>query len=97
MNYNTSNSVDMIHTDRSSNEEGYFTILHYANHTWDVNWHGLTTWYSDDLKEIVYAFVPDPGSVVVFDSRLQHSSTAPSTIAGHPRFTIATKVHHRLA
>ena len=95
INYNTYNSVDMLHTDRSSNDEGYFTILHYANHTWDVNWHGLTTWYTDDCSEIIYAAVPKPGNIIVFDSRIQHSSTAPSPLAEHPRYTIATKLHHQ--
>lgn len=91
INYGASNSVDIIHTDVTDDEVDTFTMLHYANHSWNSNWHGETLFYSDNCDEVIYTQMIKPGTVIVFDSRIQHSA-APCTIAAeHPRFTIATK------
>lgn len=92
INYGTSNTVDFIHSDVTTDEKNAYTILHYANHTWDINWHGYTMFYDDHCQEIVHGEAPDPGKIVVFDSSIPHSSLAPSTIAEYPRFTIASKI-----
>ena len=95
INFGTSNTVDFLHADTIENNKKSYTILHYVNHTWDINWHGYTLFYDDHCEEIVHGEVPEPGKVVVFDSSIQHSSLAPSTIAEYPRFTIATKLFLR--
>ena len=92
INYNTSNSVDQIHSDVDGDSTNAYTILHYANHTWDINWHGETLFYNDDCSEVIYSQIIKPGTVIVFDSRIQHSAIPCSIAAEHPRFTIATKL-----
>jgi hypothetical protein len=91
INYSSSNSVDNLHAD-VFDEKNSYTILHYANHTWDVNWHGETMFYSDTCTEVIYSQIIKPGTVVVFDSRIQHSAVPCSCAADNPRFTIATKL-----
>ena len=95
INYGTSNTVDFIHSDVTLNQKNAFTILHYVNHKWDINWHGYTLWYDDLCEDVIHGEAPEPGKIVVFDSSIQHSSLAPSTVAEHPRFTIATKLFLR--
>tara|TARA_B110000503_G_C7167937_1_gene422798 strand:- start:3091 stop:3660 length:570 start_codon:yes stop_codon:yes gene_type:complete len=92
INYGGPNTADVIHADTSSNETNAWTIIHYANHTWDVNWHGSTQFYTDNCTDIIYSAMIKPGSLVVFDPRIQHSSTAPSILAEYARYTIVTKI-----
>lgn len=95
INYSTSNTVDFLHADVSENDNNAYTILHYCNHTWNVNWHGETMFYSDDCQEVIYSQIIKPGTVLLFDSRIQHSAVACTVTAEHPRFTIATKLFLR--
>lgn len=95
INYGTSNTVDFIHADVIENKKSAYTLLHYVNHTWDINWHGYTLFYDDNCEDVIHGEAPDPGKLVLFDSSIQHSSTAPSVIAEYPRFTIATKIFLR--
>lgn len=95
INYSTSNSVDFLHSDVDENDNNVYTVLHYVNHTWNVNWHGETIFYNDNCSEAIHAQVIKPGTVLVFDSRLQHSAVPCSIAAEHPRFTIATKLFLR--
>lgn len=92
INYSTSNTVDIMHTDVPHNDNTSYTILHYANHTWDPNWHGETMFYSDDCSEVIYSQIIKPGTVVLFDSRIQHCAVPCTISALYPRFTIATKL-----
>jgi len=92
VNFSVSNTVDMIHPDSRGFEKNGFTLLHYANYKWDINWHGNTNFYSDNLEDVVYSSLIKPGRIVIFDSTIPHSATAPSSIAMHPRYTIATKL-----
>jgi hypothetical protein len=72
INYSTSNTVDFVHSDISENHPNHYTLLHYANHTWDVNWHGETLFYSDNCQDVIYSQIIKPGTLVLFDSRIQH-------------------------
>lgn len=92
INHASSESVDLIHTDCSSDQTDYYTILHYANFKWDNNWHGETLFYNDSSSEVLFASTIKPGRVIVFNSSIQHSATAPSIIAEYPRYTIVTKI-----
>jgi hypothetical protein len=93
VNYGTSNTVDVLHSDDVSNSgKTSYTILHYANHNWNVNWHGETLFYSDNCQEVIYTQLIKPGTCIVFDSRIQHSASPCTIAAEHPRFTIATKL-----
>jgi hypothetical protein len=96
INYGTSNTVDVLHADDvtdSANQS--YTILHYANHRWNINWHGETIFYSDDCQEVIHSQIIKPGTLVIFDSRIQHSAVPCTIAAEHPRFTIATKLFLR--
>lgn len=93
INYSTPGTVDRLHADATSfHIDPTYTILQYANFRWEVDWHGQTVFYDDDHKEIVFSSVVKPGRVIVFDSTIPHSATAPSKLSEYPRFTIATKL-----
>lgn len=92
INYSTSNTVDFIHADVSDDQNNAYTLLHYANHTWNTNWHGETLFYSDNCEEVIYSQQVKPGTLVLFDSRIQHCAVPCTITAEHPRFTIATKL-----
>ena len=96
INYSTSNTVDSIHADISEDHSNHYTLLHYANHTWDVNWHGETLFYSDNCQDVIYSQIIKPGTIVLFDSRIQHCAVPCTIAAEHPRFTIATKLFLRI-
>lgn len=92
VNFSTSTTVDVIHTDSPANTPKSFTILHYANFSWDKNWHGETVFYNSTADEIEFSTMIKPGRVVVFDSNIPHSARAPSSLADYARYTIATKL-----
>jgi Rps23 Pro-64 3,4-dihydroxylase Tpa1-like proline 4-hydroxylase len=95
INYSTASTVDFLHADISENKDNCYTIIHYANHTWNANWHGETIFYSDDCQQVVHTQMIKPGTVLLFDSRIQHSAVPCTISAEHPRFTIATKLFLR--
>jgi hypothetical protein len=93
VNYGTSNTVDVLHADDVTNsDKKSYTLLHYANYDWNINWHGETVFYDDRCQEVIYTQIIKPGSVLLFDSRIQHSAVPCTITAEHPRFTIATKL-----
>jgi|LauGreSBDMM110SN_4_FD.fasta_scaffold112727_2 hypothetical protein len=92
INYGGPTTVDVIHSDTAAEEKNVWSIIHYANHTWDVNWHGGTNFYNDDCSDIIYSAIIKPGSLIVFDPTIQHSSTAPSMLAEYARYTVVTKI-----
>lgn len=92
VNFSTTETVDMIHVDSSSDTTNAYTILHYGNFTWDKNWHGETVFYNSMADEILLSTLPKPGRVVVFDSNIPHCARPPSRLAEYARYTIATKL-----
>lgn len=65
-------------------------LLYYANMDWEPSWHGETLFYSEDLKEILFAGAYTPGRVIVFDASIPHAMRPQSISADHHRFTFAT-------
>lgn len=92
VNFSTSETVDTIHLDSQFFEKNCMTVLHYANFSWDKNWHGETVFYNDRADEIMLSTMIKPGRVVVFDSNIPHSARTPSKLANYARYTIATKL-----
>lgn len=92
INYSTPETVDELHNDSNFLQPKSYTMLQYTNYIWDVNWHGETIFYEDDSSDAVFTSIVKPGRVIVFDSAIRHSATAPSTLANFPRFTLATKI-----
>lgn len=93
VNYSTHGTVDRLHGDCSSfHIDPTYTILQYANFRWETDWHGQTVFYDDNHEDIIFSSTIKPGRVVLFDSIIPHSATAPSKLSEFPRFTIATKL-----
>lgn len=82
-----------VHLDNS--QEGYFTVLYYANYEWNFNWAGETVFYNEVKDEIIRAVYPKPGRIVVFDSRIPHVAREPNRICPVVRYTIAMKLQLR--
>jgi hypothetical protein len=74
------------HTDLS----GGVTALYFANPSWQRNWMGETIFYGDD-EEPLYAIVPKPGRLVVFDADIVHRAGVPSRECFEPRISVAFK------
>ena len=79
-----------VHVDHL--QDGYFTVLYYANFEWDHNWSGETVFYNQAMNEIIRAVYPKPGRIVVFDSRIPHVAREPNRICPVVRYTIAMKL-----
>jgi len=94
INYGNNSTVDFIHCDNYNllSKNNNYTILHFANHTWNPNWHGNLLFFNDECTEIIQGIVPTPGKVVIFDANLNHSATPCNIKAEYPRYTIATKI-----
>lgn len=95
INGNTYGDCPTIHTDipkDATDPEGYYTVLAYANNEWDPDWAGETVLYNDAHDEIIRSVYPRPGRIAVFDSRIPHTSRAPSRLCTIARYTVAIKL-----
>jgi len=70
---------------------GHYTFLYCPMPEWRPEWGGETVFHHEN-GEIAVAFLPRPGRVVFFDSRILHSGRAPSRAYGGLRVTIAFKL-----
>lgn len=86
INANVSKSSPNFHPD--SFKEGSVSMLYYANVKWDLSWDGYTVWASDDLKKVEHIELPEPGKIVIFDSKIPHKATAVSPEAPSFRYTM---------
>lgn len=91
VNFAIPDTVDLIHDDAPHHRKNHYTLLHYANWKWDVDWHGETVFYDSNCSEILLTTTLKPGRVVMFDSSILHCARPPSKIAEYPRYTIAYK------
>ena len=75
-----------IHTDIAPG----VTALYYANPRWEQDWMGETLFY-DESGDAIYAVLPRPGRLVVFDGHLLHRGGVPSRDCHEPRLSVAFK------
>lgn len=66
------------------------TALYFANPHWEVNWMGETVFYNRD-GEPLYAVIPKPGRLLVFDGEIAHRGGVPSRECSEPRISLAIK------
>jgi Rps23 Pro-64 3,4-dihydroxylase Tpa1-like proline 4-hydroxylase len=79
-----------IHVDYWFKEKSK-TLIYYANKNWDPSWGGSTTFFSSDLKNVLYNCAFVPGRIVIFDGAIPHSATPQYFSADQYRFTFVTK------
>lgn len=48
-------------------------LLYYINMEWKPEWHGETSFYSEDLRDIVFTSQFVPGRIIWFDGSIPHS------------------------
>ena len=95
INANTYGDCTTIHTDidpENADQEGYYTILCYANNYWEPDWAGETVLYTQERDDIIKSIYPRPGRIAVFDSRIPHASRAVSRLCDKVRYTVAIKL-----
>jgi len=63
-------------------------LLVYLNTEWKDGWHGETLFYSDNMRDIVFASPYTPNRVIVFDPKMPHTIRPQSSIAPFHRFTL---------
>lgn len=66
------------------------TTLYFANPEWKTEWMGETVFCGDD-GEPLYAILPKPGRLVIFDGSIVHRAGVPSRYCLQPRVSIAFK------
>jgi hypothetical protein len=66
------------------------TWLYYANPAWELTWMGETIFY-DSSDEPVYAVLPRPGRVLIFDANILHRGGVPSRECLEARRSVAFK------
>ena len=84
---NLSVPVDSHHV--HAHAEDHKVLLYYGNLEWKDGWHGETLFYSEDLRDIVWAGPYTPGRVIVFNGRIPHCIRPQSIIAPVHRYTFA--------
>lgn len=82
-----------VHAD--SDDEGFYTVIYYANNDWSYDWSGETVFYNQAKTDITKAVYPTPGRIVLFDSRIPHVARTPSRSCPFVRYTIALKLKAR--
>jgi SM-20-related protein len=89
-NRHTFGTEGYIHTDTDRVEDQ--TCVVYMDEKWDVNWGGETSFYSDDLSEIVKSVIPKYGRVAVFPGNIPHCARSIARICPKVRTTLMFKV-----
>lgn len=74
-----------FHTDTGIQDR--LTLLYYANLYWDKDWGGETIFTDDKVDEVIYTSRLVPGRIVLFDSKIPHKPSTPSTKADAFRLT----------
>jgi hypothetical protein len=78
--------VQHPHTDLANG----VTAVYFANPHWETNWMGETIFYNDD-GEPLYAVLPKPGRLAVFNGEILHRGGVPSRECFEARISIAFK------
>ncbi|MCH7510388.1 MAG: 2OG-Fe(II) oxygenase [Proteobacteria bacterium] len=81
-----------IHTDRQTDEEGWYTVLVYLNPKWTIHDGGETLFYNEQRNDIILSVIPKPGRVVFFDSRYPHWGRGPTRNCQELRVTLAYRL-----
>lgn len=84
VNLSTPSDTNFIHTHPDS-----ITAIYYVNFEWKPEWAGETLFYSDDLKDIIFASPYTPGRLIIADGAIPHTIRVQSDSAPHYRFTFA--------
>jgi hypothetical protein len=61
-----------------------YTLLYYANPTWNPDWGGETVFANDDMDEVGYCSMYKPGRIVIFESSILHKPN--TSVVGTPEF-----------
>ncbi len=84
INLSTPSDTNFIHTHINT-----LTAIYYVNLDWKPEWAGETLFYSEDLKDIIYASPYTPGRLIIADGEIPHTIRVQSDSAPHYRFTFA--------
>jgi SM-20-related protein len=84
INLSTPSDINFIHTHINT-----LTAIYYVNLDWKPEWAGETLFYSEDLKDIIYASPYTPGRLIIADGEIPHTIRVQSDSAPHYRFTFA--------
>ncbi len=81
-----------IHTDRPTDEEGWYTAIVYLNPKWTIHDGGETMFYNDERTDVIMSVLPKPGRVVFFDARYAHWGRGPTRNCQELRVTLAYRL-----
>ena len=81
-----------IHTDRPTDEEGWYTAIVYLNPKWTIHDGGETMFYNDERTDVIMSVLPKPGRVVFFDARYPHWGRGPTRNCQELRVTLAYRL-----
>lgn len=84
VNLSTPSDTNFIHTHKNT-----LSAIYYVNLDWKPEWSGETLFYSEDLKDIIFASQYTPGRLILADGEIPHTIRAQSDSAPHYRFTFA--------
>lgn len=68
-------------------DPGDYTMLYFPNLEWDNSYGGETMFASDQHNDIVYTTAYIPGRLIVFNSKIPHKMSAPSSLCPFHRFS----------
>ena len=80
-----------FHVDNHPNEnQKVYTLLYYANLTWQNDWGGETVFLNKNADEVIYTSLYKPGRIIIFDSTIPHKPCTQTFNAPQFRFTFVT-------
>lgn len=82
------NDTRFPHIDDSTGR--VITALYFVNSVWDRDWLGELVFYEKD--EPLYAILPKPGRVIVFEGTIVHRGGVPSASCPDVRYALAAKM-----
>lgn len=83
LNLSTPSDPNFVHTHGEDK-----ILLLYVNTEWKDGWHGETLFYSDNMRDVVFASPYTPNRVIAFDPKIPHTIRPQSSIAPFHRFTL---------
>ena len=79
------------HLDKYREDGKDRTIMFYPHYKWDDSWGGDLE-ITDENENVIDSYLPLPGRIIYFDSKMLHRGLGPSAMSEEPRISIAFRM-----
>ena len=79
------------HVDKFREDDKDRTIMFYPHYKWDDSWGGELE-ITDENENVIESYLPLPGRIIYFDSKILHRGLGPSAVSEEPRISITFRM-----